>query len=226
MRRLVISLVVAALAAAAYLGGAYAAEVRPRASSDNWQFELAYHSLRAIRVQLPGYEEPMTFWYILYTVTNRTGEDRLFVPDIVLYTDQGELNVAGRGVSRDTYTVIKQLYNDPLLRTPTAMTGKLLEGEDNAKHSVAIWPDFDANCSMVDVFFGGLSGETKELILPKPIKKILRTPDGKEKIVVKTKVILVKTLHLRFKITGDPNTRHLNEPVLVSANWVMREPGR
>jgi hypothetical protein len=102
------------------------------------------------------------------------------------------------------------------------MTGKLLQGEDNAKHGVAIWPDFDPDSKTVDIFFGGLSGETAELVLPKPIEKRLRTPSGEEKVITKTKLMLFKTRHLRFKLVGDVDSRPLNTPVLLSRDWVMR----
>ena len=73
------------------------------------------------------------------------------------------------------------------------LTGKLLQGEDNAKSGVAIWRDFDAKAGAFDLLLGGLSGETAEIQLPKPIEVVETDTDGKETVVLKSKAILSKT---------------------------------
>jgi hypothetical protein len=202
-------------------GEAQAAAPRPSFFQKSWQLDFLFHPLTAVRVPLPGEAEPRTYWYLRYEVSNHTGEDRAYQPEVVMYTEHGEVMAANWQAPHRVFLKIKQIHNDPLLRTSGGMTGKLLQGDDNAKRGVAIWPDFDARSGFVDIFIGGLSGETVEVTLPKPIPKKLVLPDG-EKTILKTKAYVSKTLHLRFRIAAEPGSRHLVEPVLIMSEWVMR----
>jgi len=220
MRWKAVLLALAMIAGAVYLDSVSGAAPRPRVIPEAWQLNFIYSNPRAIRLKLQGQEEPQTFWYMIYTVINQTGEDRRFRPEFVLYTQSGDLHRAGWGVRAGAFSTIKKLHNEPLLRA--TVSGKLLQGEDNAKHGVAIWPDFDPQSETADIFIGGLSGETADVTLPKPIKKVIRTRKGETKTIIKTKITLSRTLQLRFKFAGGVGSRHLNPPTLVDATWVMR----
>jgi hypothetical protein len=173
-------------------------------------------------VVLPGQFAPKRFWYVRYTVTNRTGEDRIFVPEFVLYTDTGEILRAGQQVPSAVFREIKTICNDPLLKDTTEITGKLLQGEDNAQDGVAIWTDFDPKAGLIDLFIGGLSGETEQIDLPTPIQEVQIDIRGGEKIVEKTKAILSRTLQMTYKIAGEAAARKQVRPELVLKEWVMR----
>ena len=187
-----------------------------------WQLEVELGDLRPIAVRLPDKKQDQVFWYLRYTVTNRSGEDRAFVPEVILYTDTGETIRSGKQTPMVVFDKIKALYNDPLMKTPTAMTGKLLQGEDNAKSSVAIWPDFDPNAGKVNIFFGGLSGETVSVNLPAPITVVEPDWRGQEHTVTKDKLLLVKTLELQYDIPGEKAARRHLAPRFVKQQWVMR----
>jgi len=221
MRWKAILTAMAMTAGAVYLSELPAAVPKPRAIPQAWQLDFAYLDLQAIRLKLPGQDKPQTFWYMRYTVTNRTGEDQFLVPDISLYTDTGDLRPSGRDVPRAVFEHVKTLHNDPLLRAPAGMIGKLLQGEDNTKHGVGYWPDFDGESEIVDIFIGGLSGENVQVPLPKPLEIKVKLPKGEEKVITKTTITLSKTLQLRYKVSGG-EARYLNPPTLVSAAWVMR----
>jgi hypothetical protein len=195
---------------------------KPLTVSPQWQFEIELGDFRPIAVRLPDKKEDQIFWYLRYTVTNRSGDDRVFVPEVILYTDTGEIVRAGKQTPMAVFNKIKALYNDPLMKIPTAMTGKLLQGEDNAKSSVAIWPDFDPNAGKVSIFVGGLSGETVSVNLPAPIT--VSEPDwrGQEHVVTKDKLLLVKTLELQYAIPGEKAARRYLTPKLIKQLWVMR----
>jgi hypothetical protein len=187
-----------------------------------WQFEIELGDFRPIAVRLPDKKEDQIFWYLRYTVTNRSGEDRIFVPEFILYTDTGEIVRAGKQTPMVVFNKIKALYNDPLMKIPTAMTGTLLQGEDNAKSSVAIWPDFDPNAGKVSIFLGGLSGETTSVDLPAPITVVEPDWRGEEHTVTKDKLLLVKTLELQYAIPGEKAARRHLAPKLTKQHWVMR----
>ena len=187
-----------------------------------WQLEIDHEALRPIQIQVPGESSPRIFWYLRYTVTNHTGDDQIFVPEFILYADTGQVLRAGRKIPPIVFDEIKKLHNDPLLTGLPGMAGKVLQGNDNAKSGVAIWPDFDPAAGAFDVFAGGLSGETAEISLPTPIRTVERQYGEAEKEVVRTKILLSKTLRLHYSIPGEAAAR-LTTPVrLLSKNWVMR----
>ena len=194
----------------------------PKVVPLHWELQVEIGKLRPISVRLAGQEEDQIFWYLPYTVTNKTGEDQMFVPEIVLYTDSGKLTRAGKSVPGAVFDRIKALHSDPLMKAPASMTGKLLQGQDNAKSSVAIWPDFDPNAGKVSVFIGGLSGETYALTLPAPITVTETDWRGRDRVVTKSALLLTKTLEVQFAIPGEqPSRKHL-KPRMISKRWVMR----
>ena len=188
----------------------------------NWEFDIHLEDPVPIELTLPGEAASSRFWYVLYAVTNQTGKDRIFVPEFVLYTDTGQILREGQKVPTAVFKAIKKRYNDPLLKDRTAMTGKLLQGEDNAKSGVAIWPRFDPKSGAFDIFLGGLSGETAEVQLPTPIKVTEIDARGRKTEVVKNKVILSKTLQLTYSVPGEEAARPRARTKLRKKQWVMR----
>jgi hypothetical protein len=221
MKLSLITLAMVSLAAA--FVGAFAAEPpKPALVPASWQLEFEYKDLMPITVKLPGEETPKVFWYLIYTVTNRTGEDRIFVPSFQMYTDTGELIPAGASVPPNVFEEIKKVYNDPLMRQTTALTGKLLQGEDNAKTGVAIFPDFDPQVGVVDVFVGGLSGEAATVKLPSPITVTEVDAEGKKVQVQKDTLVLSKQLDLRYRVGAAGKERAHSGAAAIAKEWVMR----
>jgi hypothetical protein len=140
-------------------------------------------------------------------VVNRTGADRLFVPEVLVVTDDGTSMIhAGQGVPAQVFAAVKQNLHRPYLVDPMRAVGKLLQGEDNAVDSVAIWPAPASASVRLRVFFTGLSGETATVTVP----------DGG------TPITLRKTLMLEYQTPGKPAIP-ADQPVLFeSASWVMR----
>lgn len=187
-----------------------------------WEIDIDVQKPKALRVRATGESPARVFWYMVYTVTNNTPKDQVFVPEFTLYTDTGQILRAGQQVPTTVFDAIKNTANDPLLRDTIGVAGKLLQGTDNAKTGVAIWPDFDPQAGAFDVFIGGLSGETTEIKLPEPIDVRQRDAKGEIKTVTKDKMILSKTLHLRYSILGEAAARLGVTPSLVSKDWIMR----
>ena len=194
---------------------------KPSETSGQWLLETSFGDLHAITVQIAGDAAPRTFWCLRYTVTNNTGDDRVFVPEFILYTDTGQVLRAGRKIPSAVFQAVKSLYNDPLLEDVSGMTGKLLQGQDNAKSGVAIWPDFDPDAGAMDVFVSGLSGETAQVILPKPVQVSEIDSAGKPVSVVKDKIILSRTLQRHYTVQGRW-TGGAAEAKFDEESWVMR----
>jgi hypothetical protein len=195
---------------------------QPSDVTAGWELGFTYENPQAIRVQLPGMAVPETFWYIRYSVTNDTGQDRLFIPEFVMYTDTGQVVRAGKGVPPAVFTHIKRMYNDPLLKDQTGMTGKLLQGADNSKRGLAIFRDFDPNTGMFDVFIGGLTGETVQVALPKPIEVEVSDPLGRTRKVLRSSILLTKTRHLKYLVPGEAGARATAGIRRIHEGWVMR----
>jgi len=194
----------------------------PSVVPTTWELDFEYQTPRMITIELPGKDKPQAYWYMLYKVTNGSERDRIFVPDIVLYTDTGQILWAGKGVSGAVFEAIQKLHNNPLLVDVAAVTGRLLQGSDNAKESAAIWPDFDPEARGFDIFVVGLSGERAQLALPAPVKVTVREENGQKVEVVKTELELAKTLQLTYKLAGEAAARAGAKPELLGKKWVMR----
>ncbi len=221
MKRLVLLIV----AVAAGLAGMAAAGDFPQPSAVPITWELEFQALdviKPIRVTLPGENHPTTFWYLRYRITNNTGEDRQFIPSFDLCTNTGHLFTDRTLVPKAVYDAIKALYNQPLLQDVAGMTGKLLQGDDNAKEGVAIWPDFDHEAGFATVYVGHLSGEEQVIKLPAPIEMTSIGPDGKPTTRVSDEVAVYKQLELTYAVPGEAAGRFITPAQLVKKRWVMR----
>ena len=222
MKRL---LLLAVMASGLLAVGIALAGTAPRPESMPVTWELDFEPLgviRPIQIVLPGDSEATTFWYLRYRITNTRGDDQVFIPSFDLCTDTGQLFNAKTAVPRVVFQEIKSLHNQPLLRGLADITGKVLQGEDNAKDGVAIWPDFDPAAGRVDIFVGGLSGEHQTIALPSPIETTIINDEGVEITVRVEEVVLKKTLRLGYTVPGEAAARFNTPITLATESWVMR----
>ncbi|MBT3199220.1 MAG: hypothetical protein HN350_04830 [Phycisphaerales bacterium] len=225
-RILVLTVILAALGSLAPLA---MTAPEPYEVPTTWELDFDFVTPQPITLVLPGQKKPTTFWYMLYTVTNRTrdpetglGVEQGFVPEFTMYTNTGETFIANKRPPAGVFNAIKKRHNNPLLQDHTQILGKLLFGKDNAKDGVAIWPDFNNKTVSIDVFVSGLSGETAELKLPRPIPITSTDINGVEVTEVKEKILLHKAMRLNFAIKGEPANRLYTTMKLVAKNWVLR----
>ncbi len=73
----------------------------------------------------------------------------------------------------------------------------------------------------MDVFVSGLSGETAQVILPKPVQVSEIDSAGKPVSVVKDKIILSRTLQRHYTVQGRW-TGGAAEAKFDEESWVMR----
>lgn len=197
----------------------------PSAVDRVWSMDVQHRMPQPIRV------EGRWYWYLPYTVTNNTGEDRLFIPDIALVTDRGRILQAGEGVPPSVYPAIRQRLGNPLLIPPQEMIRTLRQGEDFATDSVAIWPAPPTNTARMDIFFSGHSGETAPLLSPstgQPILRpqvdavtgeVLRDPEGNP---ILRPILTRRTLRLHYLTPGTPPTPADQLIRLANVESVMR----
>ena len=181
-----------------------------------WQRDLQLHGQpRQISVTLPGDTEPQSFWYLPYTISNTTGHDAEFYPRVELFTDTLKLYQAGVGVRRPIFEAIRRRYTQslPLLEPQSMLTGRVLQGEDNARDSVIIIRDFDPNATSVKLFFTGLSSETVTVDYPVRV-------DQDENM--QNRLLLRKTLVLEYSVPGDATNLEKRVMLYRGREWIMR----
>ena len=178
----------------------------PHIVPTSWELEFEHRKPELISVRLPGEDTNRLYHYFTYTVTNRTGDERLWVPDFWVLTDAGDLIQANRGISPAVFNAIKARERNALLETPVQVVGRLLQGRDNARDGMVIWPVPNHDVDNMRIFVGGLSGETH----------VVKDPAGGED------KLLRKTLMLEYNTPGD--YAHLSQKpfVFVEKQWIVR----
>jgi hypothetical protein len=203
----------------------------PSVVPKSWQLNFDFVDPQSITLKLPGQVKPQTFWYILYTVTNNTGQDVQFFPQFEVLTNTMQVLPGDPGINPAVFEAIKQRHRPtfPLLMEPVKALGPLLQGPDNARSSVVIWPQFDIKANRFTVYVAGLSGES--ILLPNPNYKRgqpeyeqKKLADGSEiKVSVNPKFFtLRKTLAIRYILPGDEQTRASARAGLLDKEWIMR----
>lgn len=179
-----------------------------------WTMEVKYEQPQQMVMPWgPGGES--RFWYMIVTVTNRTGQDADFYPKCDLLTDTFQVVPAGRGVPPAVFQAIKERHQGkyPFLESLQTVGNRVLEGEDNAKDIAIIWQDFDTQALGFKIFITGLSNETAVIPHPVAVDAATRRP---------VPVYLRKTLELSYGLRGDPALRSSVEVVPKDHGWVMR----
>jgi hypothetical protein len=166
------------------------------------------------QIVLPSAGGERRFWYMIVSVTNRSGRDIDFYPRCDLMTDTFELVPAGRGVPAAVFEMIKQRHGAayPFLESFDRVDSRLLQGEDNAKDLIIAWRDFDLQATSFKVFLGGLSNETAAV----------RHPVAVDDAGQPVQVFLRKTLQLDYTLLGDPAIRPALQTEYTGQSWVMR----
>ena len=213
MRRAALALTAAAALAAALPPLATVAHAYPQPSPYPvaWQFDFTYDQPRRIVVDTPRGRQ--AFFYMTYTVTNNTDQERPFLPVFEMMTKDGRILRSDRGVPAGVFgAIVREERNDLLLDSLDVSDGPLLLGEDRQRQGVAIWPEPTPEMGTFKIYVGGLSGETATVEVG---GETVRNDEGRP-------VLLFKTKELTFRQLGD-DQRPGNDPLVqVDEDWVMR----
>jgi hypothetical protein len=181
--------------------------------SSDWTLDVQYEPLTSLAIKHFG-QKPQFYWYTVLSLTNNSKDDVEFYPSFEIATDTQQIISAEKDVTPAIFEKVKKRYKNkyPLLESVKTTSCRVLQGEDNSKDIVIIWPDFDKNAKTVSLYLGGLSNET--IAVDHPTEK---DQDGKPK-----KVYLRKTLELTYTIAGDSDYRPNSKVIFKSKQWVMR----
>ncbi len=184
----------------------------------SWQLDFEFYDPQRITLRLPGDDMESTFWYVLYRVTNRTGQEVEFYPSMRVVTNTLEVVEAGDGINPRVYAAIAARHRDefPFFVPPFKITGLLRQGEENAQVSAAVFHTFDAEASSFRLYVSGLSGEIERVINPVFDQNRGESEDNPRFFLLR------RTLEIIYDLPGDPQTRAGAKPVRRSRQWVMR----
>lgn len=183
-----------------------------------WQLDFEFHDPQRIEVTLPGGSRPTTYWYVLYQVRNKTNREVDFYPSFRLVTDTLQVVTAGDMIPPRVYDAIKRRHQReyPFFVPATEAAGPLLQGEENARASAAVFRTFDRNASSFTFYVAGLSGEIERIANPAFDTKKEESPENPLSFLFR------RTLAIKYGIPGDPVTRSGAVPQRRSREWVMR----
>ncbi len=215
MNRLVLTIVATVVS---WPVGLTLAAPRPGIAPKAWQLDFEFYDPQRITLRLPGENVETTYWYMLYRVTNRTGQDVQFYPSARLVTSTLEVVEAGDQIAPGVFRAIKARHRDefPFFEPPTRITGELLQGEGNSRVSAAVFHEFDPEASSFKLYIAGLSGEIERVINP-----VFNPKRGVSKDNPRF-FLLRRTLEIVYDLPGDPDTRAMAKPIRRSREWVMR----
>ncbi|MCL4198180.1 MAG: hypothetical protein KJZ69_11895 [Phycisphaerales bacterium] len=178
-----------------------AAPPEPSARPPRWEFQFEVtHDLRLIQIDTEMY------WFMTYLVTNRTGEDQIFVPNAILATDAGDIIKDGEVPYEVTERLVKMMKN-PFLESKNQVIGQLKHGRENARESLFIWKAGTLeDVRDVRVFVGGLSSDTQ----------VVKDPVSGKDVVVR------KHLAREYDCPGNPLAEPAKAVRLRRQHWIMR----
>ena len=104
-----------------------------------------------------------------------------------------------------TQKLLVQTQN-PFIQDQIGVIGELLQGAENTKDGLVIWPVEGFNPSQITVYAAGFSGETKTVA----------SPNGKDKFILR------KSLRLDFQAPGDLSTTSGDTFNVTTRSWIMR----
>lgn len=148
-----------------------------------WELTFDPGPLRVMTVNVAG--ERASYFYFTYKVVNNTGEDQFFTPTFEMFTDDGELIRSGRNVPEQVTSYILGRLRNPMMVDEIDIQDRLLQGPENAREGIVIWPVKNPRVDEIKIFVRGLSGETKTI----------QRPDTGEPVTLRKTLMLVHEVH-------------------------------
>jgi hypothetical protein len=191
------------------VAGVWATPPEPDPVPTRWQLDLKAGPLRIATIDTPD-AGPRAYFYFTYKVTNNSGEDLLFAPAFDMATENGDVRRADQKVPPEVTRELLRRLNHPFLQDQIGILGLMLQGEENAKFGLAVWPADDLDVDEISIYAAGFSGETTTLRFKDP-------KTGKIK-----QIVLRKTYMLRYRSPGELVDRGSRPITQVEARWIMR----
>lgn len=177
----------------------------PSVYPTTWQLKFEYGTPKRIVVNVPGKSTPQAYWYLPFSVTNTTNQERMYFPVFELVTENGTIIRSEYTIPGAVVDQIRKQEGNRFMQSLLAASGELRLGEDETKYSAAVWPEPMPRMGHFSILVSGLSGEVAKV----------KNAKGED-------VLLHKTLQLNYIIRGDevyPGEDQVNEN---PSEWIMR----
>ena len=185
----------------------------PSAYPISWELKFDHSVPKRIVVELSGSESPSAYWYLTYTVTNKTDKEQMFLPHFEMVTRTGNVIRSDNNIPQKVFDQIKSREGNQFLEPFTKIGGEIRLGEDEARDGVAIWKEPDPRMGNFSIFVGSLSGEAVQM--KDDSGQPMKDADGNP-------IILRKTLQLNYIIRGGDVYPGENQVNVKSEDSVMR----
>ncbi len=170
-----------------------------------WELQVDSGDLRLVTIDVPNLGV-RKYLYITFKAVNNSGQDMLFAPAFELSDGEGRVYRSGREVPLYVTQQLLARTQNPFIQDQIGIIGEFLQGAENAKDGLAIWPVDGFNPAQLTVYAAGFSGETKTVT----------APDGKSRFVLR------KTLRLEFHTPGDLSVPSSESYPVGARSWIMR----
>lgn len=174
-----------------------------------WQLTLDMGPMRLITIETPG-GEPRAYFYLTYRVTNASGSDILLAPMFEMVGGDGQIRRSGRDVPADVTRAILEHLDNPFLQDQISIIGLILQGAENAREGLVIWPADDLKPGELTVYAAGFSGEMRKIEVPDPAT-------GKPSTIT-----LRKTMMVRYEVPGEIDRRGDRPLDVLEQRWILR----
>lgn len=203
---------------------------KPDPVTQDWSFDFEYTQPDTIAIINPDGSVDW-YWYMTYKVTNFEEEELFFDPRIVIQSDNGEIVTANLGIDATVFKEVRSLLENPLLRSPTEVPGRVFKGENYTRQSAIIWKVSEDDIDQFKVFVGGIYGETKNVTDPATGEPIMvpvidaltgepeKDAEGND---VMQPLQLKRTRMIHYKTPGSTESRQDPEIMLIEEKDVLR----
>lgn len=185
--------------------GSMAMAPEPDPVPQRWELQVDPGELRLTTIEVPNLG-PRKYFYMTYRVTNNSGKDLLFAPSFEMSDGEGGISRSGRDVPLTVTQKVLGETQNVFIQDQISIIGELLQGSENSRDGVVIWPAANLSPDEVIVYAAGFSGETATVT----------GNDGK------TKYVLRKTLRLDFVAPGDLAGVATRGLTMNGRSWIMR----
>lgn len=189
------------------LGTSATAAPEPSPVAISWEFTHDIGPLRLAWVETEAGNKP--YFFLTYRVTNYSGSDLLFAPDVSLMADNISVIKSEQNVPTSVTNAIIEELDNPLVESKIDIFSTVLEGPEHARDGVLIWPAEDLDVDEITLFFAGLSGEFESYVVG-------RETDNPRRYTLR------KTLMLRYSTPGDFGNQGARPFELAEERWIMR----
>lgn len=149
-RRLLAATLAAGLSAAVFADGRVTPPPTEKIpSGDAWELRFEPGPLRVHLDPADGAK----YWYLTYSIGNRTGRERSWAPQFWLHGEAGDLQLSGREVpSRVVREILAKIQapGQPEILDQNQMIGPLATGREHDRESVVVWPVIETEGVLLD----------------------------------------------------------------------------